>query len=131
MPVEKRSSQAVPETIQCSWLDPANRMSCLGSDQEYLPSSLFGCFDPLVRTEGPGSLFYISTYWALCRHLRGDRLGHIWLRVRKERFCRWLRASQTQRYSIHQELNLQGHRNENQRGKEEVVRALKLYFVMV
>lgn len=59
----ERNSQTVPETIQCNLLDPANKMSCQWSDQEYLPWSLCGCFCPLVHTEDQGILFYRGTCW--------------------------------------------------------------------
>lgn len=68
--------QIVPKTIQRNWLDPADRMSCLGSDQEYLPLSFFGCFYPLVHIEDQDILFYISICLVVCRHLHVDMLGH-------------------------------------------------------
>lgn len=54
----ERNIQTVPETIQCNLLDPANKMSCQWSDQEYLPWSLCGCFCPLVHIEDQDILFY-------------------------------------------------------------------------
>lgn len=78
----ERNSQTVPETIQCNLLDPANKMSCQWSDQEYLPWSLCGCFCPLVHTEDQGILSYRGTCWVEHRHLHDDRLAHIL------RFCR-------------------------------------------
>lgn len=59
----ERNSQTVPETIQCNLLDPANKMSCQWSDQEYLPWSLCGGFCPLVHTEDQDILFYRGTCW--------------------------------------------------------------------
>lgn len=75
----ERNSQTVPETIQCNLLDPANKMSCQWSDQEYLPWSLCGCFCPLVHTEDQGILSYRGTCWVEHRHLHDDRLAHILL----------------------------------------------------
>lgn len=71
----ERNLPTVPETIQCNLLDPANRMSCQWSGQEYLPWSLGGRFCPLVHTEGRGTLSYRGTCWVWCRLRRGDTLA--------------------------------------------------------
>lgn len=73
----ERNIRTVPETIQCNLLDPANKMSCQWSDQEYLPWSLCGCFCPLVHTEGPDIPFYRGTCLVEHRHPRDDTLAHI------------------------------------------------------
>lgn len=75
----ERNSQTVPETIQCNLLDPANKMSCQWSDQEYLPWSLCGCFCPLVHTEDQDILFYRGICSVSHRPLRDGMLAHILL----------------------------------------------------
>lgn len=80
----ERKIQTVPETIQCNLLDPANKMSCQWSDQEYLPWSLCGCFCPLVHTEDQDSLFYRGTCSVAHRHLHDDTLAHILLAGKKK-----------------------------------------------